>query len=834
MSFSEMANVIDDIKKVSRVPGEGPLDCKICLVGDAPGTDEVRSGRPFIGAAGRELDKLLFSAGINRQECYITNVVKEQPRPTNQDIKKFIDAKKGSCSRAGLDYINELKEELSQCHANVFVVLGGTALFALTSMIGVTKWSGSVLESTLLPGKKIVPTFHPSTLIGQKAVYLNRHLIVFDLKRAKEESNYSDIRSPSMSLHTRPSFLEAMSWMERCYEEGLTGSIIDWDIETTWMQQLNCWAFAPNHFESMCIPFLCGNGNYWNPDEEAEILKAGARILEDPRIAKRGENLMFDSYVVLKNHGIRTHNMIDCMVAQAVLYPDFHKRLSFVVRLHTKMPYYKDDRSQWWAVKDWQKHWEYNCKDTIATASAYPSQIIQLEQLGNIDTYKRQELLIEPLLFMTHRGIKVNVSKLEMAKESVEKELSQLTEKLFKMCGQELNIKSPPQMMEYFYGQKGVTPYINKVTKKPRCDDDALMRIARKGHVEAQLIREIRSLHTLHSRYLTVKLDDDQRVRSSINPVGAKTGRLSSGTTIFGTGMNLQNLPPDVREFLEFDGIGFDIDLSQAENRIVAYCGPIPEMIECFETGQDVHSKTASLIFGLPPNEIKAMDKAKPKVMCRELGDGKYTHRFWGKKANHGLNYDLGPINFSERYDIPIKDAKFIHSRYHSVYPGVRSGYQAMLRAQIYKNRTTTNPLGRRRIYLDRLDDQLLRETYNNFAQSTVADIINERGIEYIYYNQDLFAECELLMQIHDSIVFQFAPGIPTAKIVKQVQLIVKSLETPIKWKGREFVIPADVSISNHHLGKSGEGGLKEIGKLIINDTEKFIQTVIDSREAAR
>jgi uracil-DNA glycosylase family 4 len=825
MSFLEMTT--PEPIKSTYVGGEGPMDCKICIVGDAPGKEEIAFGRPFVGPAGRELDKLLYSAGINRQECYITNVIKEQPKPTNQDIKKFIDAQHGTVSTAGKQYLDILKEELTQCDANIFVALGSVALFALTSLTGITKWGGSILESSLLPGKKVISSFHPSTLVGQKSVYLNKHLIVFDLRRAKEESEYSEIRLPAMHFHTQPTFNEAITWLHLCYQKGLEGHVIDWDIETTWTQQLNCWAFTWNDYESMSIPFVYSQGNYWTPEQEAEVLRAGAFIIEDPRIVKRGENLMFDGYVCLRNHGIRPRNMIDTMIAQAVLYPDYKKGLSMVVRMHTRLPYYKDDRNQWWAVRDWKKHWEYNCKDTIATALSYPSQMKQLKQMGNVETYKRQEKLIEPLLFMEHIGIKVNLVKLKMAKESVEKEIISRTERLYKMCGKELNFKSPSQMTKYFYTDKKIKPYINKDTKKPRCDDDALMRIARKGHPEAQLIREIRTLHTLHSRYLTVELDADNRVRSSINPVGAKTGRLSSSATVYGTGMNLQNLPPEIREFLDFDGIGFEVDLSQAENRIVAYCGPVPEMIECFENHQDVHSKTASLIFGIPADEIKQMDKAH--VMCTTLAEGKYTHRFWGKRANHGLNYNLGPINFAERYDIPIADAKFIHARYHAVYPGVRNGYHNMLRTMIFRNRMTINPFGRRRLYLNRLDDTLMQEAYNNFAQSTVADIIDERGIEYIYYNQLLLPDVQLLLQIHDSIIFQFAWTTSPEEIVRQYFEIIKSLEKPIQWLGRQFVIPAEGKMSIGHFGKNDHDPLAL--QDISNDPVKLLKQV---REAMR
>lgn len=825
MSFAQIAEPRP--KPTNFVKGEGPLQCNIALVGEAPGTREVNEQRPFCGPAGHELDKLLHSAGILRTKCYVTNTVKEQPQPTNADIKKFIDVQKGIITLAGQVHVDYLKEELKDCSANIIIALGAVSLFVLTGKRGITKWSGSILESTLLPGRKVIGTFHPSTLIGLKANYLNRHLIVFDMRRAVEESQFPELHLPSMILHTAPTKHDVMTYLEECKNL----PILDVDIEVL-REEVSCIAIAKNGHESMSIPFVGEHGNYWNPDDEADIWLALADILEDPTIIKRGQNFIFDATFLLSKHGIRTTNIQDCMIAQAILYPDYKKGLDFICRMHTKMPYYKDDGKQWSRLSgDWKQHWEYNCKDTIATALAYPVQLHELKVQNNIPTYIHQERLIEPLMFMQQRGIKMDIHGLELARESAAKEIEQLTNKLYSMCGMELNINSPKQMCEYFYIKKGITPYINKESKKPRCDDDALMRLARgtaarPGLPEAQLIRNIREIHTLHSRYLTVVIDNDNRIRCALNPVGTKTGRLSSGKTIFRTGMNLQNLSPDVRKFLLVDEnyICYNIDLSQAENRIVAYCGPVPEMIDCFETGQDVHSKTAGLMFGLPPAEIKRMDKED--IRCAQLAGGRYTHRNWGKKANHGLNYDEGANTFSEKNDIMLAEAKMIIDLYHKVYPGVRNGFHRMLRDMLSMNRTTVNPMGRKRTYLGKWDDKLFREAYNNFPQSTVADVINERGIEYVYFNTDpLFEPVELLLQVHDSIIFQIPITTPWLQHAAIINKIKQSLEIPLQWKGREFVLPIDLSVSFHNLGKKSKHnllGLEEIERSKLNDVQEL------------
>jgi DNA polymerase-1 len=264
-----------------------------------------------------------------------------------------------------------------------------------------------------------------------------------------------------------------------------------------------------------------------------------------------------------------------------------------------------------------------------------------------------------------------------------------------------------------------------------------------------------------------------------------------------------------MKKFMLFDAdyVGYNVDLSQAENRIVAYVGPVPEMMKAFELGMDVHSLTAALIFSEPIDKIKEEDKLG--LPC-SLGDGTHTKRFWGKKANHGLNYDLGYRSFSLYYEIPESDAKFIVDRYHMAYPGVRQGYHTQVRDMLSRHRTVSNCMGRKRLFLDRWGDQLFKDAYAQIPQSTVADVINERGIEHIYYDQVNYGYVELLLQVHDSIVFQIPLSVPWKEHARILMRIKASLETPLEWKTRTFTIPADVQMSLGHMGK-GSGGLTDV-----------------------
>jgi DNA polymerase-1 len=383
------------------------------------------------------------------------------------------------------------------------------------------------------------------------------------------------------------------------------------------------------------------------------------------------------------------------------------------------------------------------------------------------------------------------VDGLKTAQAEADAIIKAATADLKAMAGYDLNPDSPKQLCDFFYNRKGEKAYVNRKTGNPTTDEKALKRLARKGYEEANVILQIRHYSKLKGTYLDVTLDTDNRLRCAFNPAGTKNGRLSSSETIFGTGTNLQNLPEEFRKYVIADDncLFFNVDLSQAENRIVAYTAPEPAMIAAFERKVDVHSQTGALISGLPMEEVKRQDKED--VKCN-LGGGLYTWRFWGKKANHGLNYDLGYKTFAFYYEIPEQDAKYIVDRYHMAYPGIRQ-YHAWVRAKLSKDRTLTNPLGRSRMFADRWGDELFKEAYNFIPQSTVADIINRWGLNYIYYNQHIFKPVDLLLQVHDSILFQM--DYTKWSWVQQAEVLLalkRSLEKEIVWAGRSFVIPAE------------------------------------------
>jgi DNA polymerase I-like protein with 3'-5' exonuclease and polymerase domains len=274
--------------------------------------------------------------------------------------------------------------------------------------------------------------------------------------------------------------------------------------------------------------------------------------------------------------------------------------------------------------------------------------------------------------------------------------------------------------------------------------------------------------------------------------------------------------------------VGYQLDLSQAENRVVAYIAPDPLMIEAFESGIDVHRLTASLIFN------KRIEEISDEPGSTSIGGGIYSERSWGKKANHGLNYDLGYKTFAFYYEIPESDSRYIVERYHQAYPGVRR-YHAWVRQALSTSRTLEDCLGKRRIFLDRWGDQLFKEAYSYIPQSTVAGKLNRDGMLALWNGRHDTYECvDLLNQVHDSVWIQIPLSVPFRVHVEILSKLKGSLESPINWKLTSFSIPADVEVAFENFGKRIVRRDKETGEIIIenpNGLRKFKFTSIEDGE---
>lgn len=773
----------------------------VMVVGEQPGRMEVANRKPFQGPAGKLLHACLKIAGFNSANIHFTNVIKD----IDQELDAYCKAPKSrrqspQWSTRANSYLNLLRDEINLSSAKLIIPVGNVALQATTGRWGITKWRGSPLSCLFNEEKHVLPTIHPSSIL--RGASEDKFLFIQDLKKAKTWLDNNFVLT-QRSCITKPPLDEVYRYLDLCYELGLEGNPIAFDIEIKNLE-LNCISFAIRPGYALCIPFVGPKGDMWTPPEEVQIMKMIAKILTSPSIRKQGQNLIFDTHFLLRKYGIRTVNLDDSMIAEHTLFPQLPKGLDLITSLWTDIPYYKDDGKDWMrGGGTYDKLWVYNCLDSVAVQDAFPKIMRNLSLSDNLPAYERQLSIVAPCCYMMERGIKVNIERLRQEREIMRAEANVARRQLADIAPG-LNINSPKQMQDYFYGRLGIKPYLNK-KRKVSADAEALKRIARKkgvGSQEASLILSIKKKEKLISTYLEdVKFDDDGRIRCSYNPVGTTYSRLSSSQSIFGTGMNMQNWPHSMLRFLEPDPgyVAYTMDLSQAENRIVAYVGRIENMIKAFETNQDVHRLTAGLIFNKSPEDIS------DEPGSSDLGNGESTERQWGKKANHSLNYDFGYRSFAMLYEMTEKDAKWIVDRYHAVYPEVRQNFHALCKKMLRESKTITNLMGRKTIFLTDLDDETFKASYSCIPQGTVGDVVNERGLAYIYHNPNLFGSVELLQQVHDSITFQIPLTCSWLEHATFLNLIKASLETPLTTQyGRQFVIPVDTVMGLNLMKEDG------------------------------
>jgi DNA polymerase I len=481
----------------------------------------------------------------------------------------------------------------------------------------------------------------------------------------------------------------------------------------------------------------------------------------------------------------------------------------------------------------------YNAKDAAATRIIYDAVNSDLKQLGHQDTYNHTIALFAPLSYMMIRGIKVDHEALQEMKKRCEVQIDEYQIKLNALAKRPLKFASPQDCARYFYGEKGIAPYTKRNAQggsSITCDDKALQRLAkgtssRAPLEEARIIQRMRQLSKLKGTYLEIIFDKDGRLRCSYNTRGTRFGRLSSSKTVFETGMNMQNLPPAFQQFLVADPgcLFLSLDKRQAEWVVVAYASGDASMMQAIESGVDVHAYTASNMFGVPMDIVKKEHKdigseTDAASIKEKRGSLEYLRPYldtWlprttslrqcGKKSNHALNYDETARMFSFINEITEKEAQTIINFYHRTYPGIKS-WHGTIRGKLTTDRTLENCFGRKYHFLDRWGPDLFKSAYSYIPQSSVGELVNRAMID-VYNDTNVYTnQLELMMQVHDSIDFQYPVRSPH-QIVQCVRICQRYMNPTLRAGPREFHIASDLKLG-FNLGTytpKNTSGMKEV-----------------------
>ena len=780
------------------VPPDGPLTARVAFIGEAPTADEVRTGRPFTGRSGSLFNQLLLSVGILRKDVYVTNLFpfevnkRRAPERLYKGDELLWSDRTGFTS-AGESYRQALFTELARTSACVLVPLGNPALSAF-GYKGISNWRGSILYDERL-NKILLPTFHPASTFHEAE---NKVLIRFDLERIKTQWKNSTPTLRPRTLRCFPTFEEVLAELKLILDKKLA---VSFDIEAR-NGQVSYLSLSTRSDDALSIQFLREGQDVFSPEQEFEIWSLLDKIFTSESIVKEGQNLTYDNGVLFRNYSIEVKNFHDTMLAMKLVYPGLKMGLQNICSIYTDIPFYKTEGKEFMTgkIKDEKQFSEYNAKDAVVVKEALPKLLADLKKVGNKKIYDVHRRLVPALIYMGEKGLLVDVKGIEEQKLKYEKEISAAQAELNETVGFPLNVRSVKDLRYYFHEQEKVKDFSS-------FDERTLIRLAagsksRRPLPAAKLILEIRKMRNIISKeFFQKKVGDEYVLNLHNNRLTTRysaitsMGRISSLKDISGAGQNAQNRRNELINPLLCADPGYliyNVDLSQADARSVAYMGRVEAMMEAYETGKDLYAWLGEKMFGVPYEEIKRQDKAK---IPAPLFGGVKTYRSHEKSCVHGLNYGMGPDKFAGQTGLSPADAKRLHTMYHAICPAVRAGYQTSIREQLQVNRTLTNSYGRKWLFLGSLRD--LSEPFAFPAQSNTADTINIRGLLPLYYNElkGDFSAVELLRQVHDSINFQIPLDLGIDYHINFLLALKSSLETPLEWKGISFSIPADFKV---------------------------------------
>ena len=795
----------------------GPCPAPIMLLGEFPGEQEVLKGEPFVGYAGAELNKMLQEAGIMRSACFVTNVIRI--RPPGNDVENFIAAKRAQetpshirvrdklvlpCVRDGIEL---LKREIEMCRPNVIFAFGNVSLWALTGQWGTTSWRGSVMECNLdlaLDYKpKVIPVYHPGVILKN---WSWRPIAVHDLKRGRAEAKFSTLIKPEYNFVLRPDFATAHSVLSQLIAEAdrrPTKFKQSVDIETR-AGHVACLGIAWSKLDAICIPFMCieRKDGYWTLEEEIQIVWLLRKLLTHKNVEVVGQNFSYDMQYILRHFLFEPRLSRDTMIAQHTMFSNMKKSLDHLSSMYCAYhTYWKDEGKEWDPRKhDEDSYWGYNCKDAVITYEVDEAETVTIGTLAANgwkklpDIQEFQQKLFWPVLNTMNRGIRADTKTRSRFAAELFEEIAKREQWLMDALGQTVNIKSPLQMKELFYGSLGQKPVISRKTGNPTCDDEALRKIAEREPLLRPVVKkiaELRSLGVFLSTFVNAPLDIDGRLRCSFNIAGTETYRFASSQNAFGSGLNMQNIPsgggddgedelelPNVRSLFVPDPgkTFFDIDLDSADLRIVAWEAEVREMKAMLAEGKKVYVEVMKEYYHNPGMTKHDKEYKIFKGLC------------------HGTNYLGSAKGLAERLGLGVHEVDVIQKWYFGKFPEILKWHNE-IKDQVIKRRMVENIFGYRQYFFDRIEGTIFNQAVAWIPQSTVGCLIN-RGYVNIHENHK---DIEVLLQVHDSLAGQFDSSLGD----DAVRRIVAAAEIPLPYDD-PLIIPVGVKTSTRSWGDCG------------------------------
>jgi len=518
-----------------------------------------------------------------------------------------------------------------------------------------------------------------------------------------------------------------------------------------------------------------------------DVLKRLKPILEDASISKIGQNIKYEK-IIFSRHSIDLKGVtFDTMIASYLLNPSkaTHgldamalEHLEYkMIPIEALIGKGKKQRS----MRDVELDTvcEYACEDSDITFRLKKLFYPRLEKLGLYELFMDVELpLVDALSAMELSGVSIDTGLLGKMSKQMETQLDKLQKEIYEMAGDEFNINSPKQLSGILFEKLKLAPV--KKTKTGFSTDEGVLQILASRHAMPALLLEYRQLTKLKSTYVDALPElvnpDTKKVHTSFNQTITATGRLSSSTP------NLQNIPVKTDAGRKIRGaftasspdkLLICADYSQIELRVLAHISKDETMQDAFREGRDIHTHTASLIFGTEEDEVDS------------------DMRDTAKTVNFGIVYGISAFGLSKQLGIATGKAQGFIDAYFERYPGIKNYMHDAVEQARQEGFVTT--LLKRRRYIPEINSKQMtvrqfaeRTAINTPIQGTAADLIKLAMINIHKAICDKKFDADMILQVHDELIFD-APKKKIDEITAQVKDLMENV--------LELDVPIEVSI---------------------------------------
>lgn len=806
------------------VPGIGPIEPRIAIIGEAPSREEVKALTPFVGPSGKFLDMMLRDAGIARNECWVSNVCKYPVPPSDHDEKIPFWVRAKFAGIAYEDCVNEIRNELAQIKPNIIVALGGTAFTALTGKKPISSWRGSIVSSFGI--HKTIGTYHPAHILhseGDVTGYWCKQILAFDLKRAKLQSLTPEMQLPKRLLQVCKSSYELQEFL--AHYKGFTNPAIDIEASGTCLPSCIGIAFTKSH--GIAIPLFDESISH---AEQTTLWRLIHETLSNQAIV--GQNFGYDRDKIRRIGFTIKALHSDTMLKAFCINPELPKNLAFNTSIYTEEPYYKDEGMYEGSFNDLLT----GCaRDCCVTKEIDDAQQIDIDEMGLDDYYRKFILPLHEVYFYNEQltaieqnGFAVDeVAREALIRKYVTKD-EELRHELFQLCGEYVNVASYPQLNKLLYqklniparkgtGEEVLTSLLNGPVK-----NEAHRAILEK-------ILEDRQVRKTISSYLLSPCDFDGRMRTSYY-ICLETGRSATSQQeppirpnieykdsqtgakkkqargmAFQTITKHGDIGADIRRMLVPDEghVFLQADSAQAEARVIFLLAEDYQALEDIDT-HDYHALTASWFFG------GTEDDYSKRILGYES-----PIRFVGKTLRHAghlgaskrraaISVNTDARKYKINYKISEPEADRALKIFHEKQPKIRGVFHAGIIECLTRNRKLIAPVpygidastGGTRIFFERWGDELFRSAFSYFPQRVVSENTKGAALRIRQRNDWI----RIIVESHDSLLVQ----VKEDDAEKAARILKQEFEVPINFKNcslsrGELVIPCEVEYGRNY-----------------------------------